>query len=447
MGPCAKRCLITKETRNNCARCRFERCITVGMAVEKIRFGKTPKHVANLIMNATSSRTISQNFLLNSVPGTVNMISNGLDANSNYLNKELHNNNNNNQNLEKLILSLTSYIDATTQEYFSMLRNQFNQSTSSSSYSSFNSNQQNNTINFSSKTQCSDFQTSSIYLTPSTSSSLPQSKSTSPYLLHNIPQQQQPQQHQVSTNVSCIQDLIRKLKQKVIKKLNDYLSDTKSNNESSNNPEKENFKFNCHSSSKENNYQNSNSLDSLVVAFLVLIISDQVNQLKIDNDVDENILQQKTLASYFDLEFNLITNKISKVLIGSLKSIFDRIYRNANEDSNRVIKMLHFILILLMQNYYTPSTSKRVNHENNNFDYNNYYTDSTVTNTTGYYEEQEDNDDDDEDDDENEDDENVNNVNNNKNFKLLRIIAGLIGLKCQNKLTKNRILLNLETFV
>jgi hypothetical protein len=42
MGPCAKRCLITKETRNNCARCRFERRITVGMAVEKIRFGKTP---------------------------------------------------------------------------------------------------------------------------------------------------------------------------------------------------------------------------------------------------------------------------------------------------------------------------------------------------------------------------------------------------------------------
>jgi hypothetical protein len=83
-----------------------------------------------------------------------------------------------------------------------------------------------------------------------------------------------------------------------------------------------------------------------------------------------------------------------------------------------------------MQNYYTSSTqSKRVNHENNNYDYNNYYNESIATNATGYY------------------DENLNNVNNNRNFKLLKIIAGLIGLKYQNKLTKNRILLNLETFV
>ena len=376
---------------------------------------------------------------------------------SSYLNRDY--NNNNNQNLEKLILALTSFIDATTQEYFSFLQHHYNQSspTSSSSSSSYNSNQQNSLVNFSNKTQYNEFQTSSIYLTPSTSSSsLPQSKSTSPYLLHHTIQQQQQQQQQqqnqqISTNVNYIQDLMSKLRQKVLNKLDDYLSDIKSINNDhelskfNNNPEKENFI--SYSPPKEN----SSSVDSLVVAFLVLIISDQANQLKLENDTDETMSHQKSLASYFDLEFNLITNKINKVLVGNLKSIFDRIYRNANEDSNRVIKMLHFILILLMQNYYSPTAAKTMTNKrvNNNYDYNNFFTESTttITNVAGYYEEVEENgDDDDEDINENEDEENVNYVNN-KNFKLLKIISGLIGLKCQNKLTKNRILLNLETFV
>jgi hypothetical protein len=245
-------------------------------------------------MNAAASRNINQNLLLNPLPGAVN-ISNGLGINLNNLNKELQNNYN--QNLEKLILTLTSYIDETTQEYFSILRHQY--SHQMTSYSSSNSNQQNNISNFSNKTQYNDFQTSSIYLKQSTSSSsLPQSKSTSPYLFHNI----QHQQHQIAANINYIQDLIGKLKQKVINKLNDYLSDIKSIDSSKlNNPENENFKYNIFSFSKENNYQNTNSFDSLVVAFLVLIISDQTNQFRAENDIDETFSQQKTLASFFDL--------------------------------------------------------------------------------------------------------------------------------------------------
>ncbi|CAF3513933.1 unnamed protein product [Rotaria sp. Silwood1] len=43
LEPCPIRCCINKNNRNNCAACRFDKCKCVGMALEKIRFGKPPK--------------------------------------------------------------------------------------------------------------------------------------------------------------------------------------------------------------------------------------------------------------------------------------------------------------------------------------------------------------------------------------------------------------------
>ena len=69
LEPCSTRCGITKNNRNNCAACRFDKCKTVGktndmnfltltltptipgMALDKIRFGKPPK-----ISRSSSSR-------------------------------------------------------------------------------------------------------------------------------------------------------------------------------------------------------------------------------------------------------------------------------------------------------------------------------------------------------------------------------------------------------
>ena len=280
MGPCSKRCTITKETRNNCARCRFERCIVVGMAVEKIRFGKTPKHVANLIMNATS-RTINPNFFLNS-PAT-----SSLDIKSRCKNST--------ENYNNLIKSLISYIDSATHEYLSMLQHQkqlqHNNNYHQQSYGSLNSNQ--NIINFTNKTQFNDYHAnqSSVYLTPSTSSSsLPQSKSTSPYLHQNL--QQQPQQHiQQLPNTNFTQELLFKLKQKIINKLNEYLGDLKMNDyelSEFNKVEKENTKsFNTSrfNYSKEN-IQLSSSFECTFVAYLFLVISDQVKQSTSKSEID-----------------------------------------------------------------------------------------------------------------------------------------------------------------
>ncbi|CAF1060540.1 unnamed protein product [Adineta steineri] len=44
LEPCPIRCNINKNNRNNCAACRFDKCKYVGMALDKIRFGKPPKH-------------------------------------------------------------------------------------------------------------------------------------------------------------------------------------------------------------------------------------------------------------------------------------------------------------------------------------------------------------------------------------------------------------------
>ncbi|CAF3969758.1 unnamed protein product [Rotaria sp. Silwood2] len=43
LEPCPIRCCINKNNRNNCAACRFDKCKCVGMALDKIRFGKPPK--------------------------------------------------------------------------------------------------------------------------------------------------------------------------------------------------------------------------------------------------------------------------------------------------------------------------------------------------------------------------------------------------------------------
>ncbi|CAF3737259.1 unnamed protein product [Rotaria socialis] len=43
LEPCPIRCCINKDNRNNCAACRFDKCKCVGMALDKIRFGKPPK--------------------------------------------------------------------------------------------------------------------------------------------------------------------------------------------------------------------------------------------------------------------------------------------------------------------------------------------------------------------------------------------------------------------
>ncbi|UJR09190.1 hypothetical protein I4U23_013438 [Adineta vaga] len=43
LEPCPIRCSINKNNRNNCAACRFDKCKYVGMALDKIRFGKPPK--------------------------------------------------------------------------------------------------------------------------------------------------------------------------------------------------------------------------------------------------------------------------------------------------------------------------------------------------------------------------------------------------------------------
>ena len=450
LGPCSKRCIVTKESRNNCARCRFQRCISVGMAVEKIRFGKTPKHVANLIMNAT--KHMNQNIVLNPTNGTidVNNTTSGLvDVNTNYIN----------QSLENLLTTISSYIDATTQEYLTILQHKHNNNNnyghpSTCQYSSVNSNQ-NNIINFSINTpQYSDFQQSSVYLTPSTSSSsLPQSNSTSPYLNNS---QHQHRQSSASSDTSCIQELLRKLKHKIVKILNDYLSNVKVNNNQDFpklNGDLDKLKNMNSLRESFQSYQTTNdnklcgSVDSLIVAFLVLVISDQTSQIKTEN-VSEITTSSATtssfnyhqLSSYFDLEFNLITNSINKALLKNLKSTFDRVYNNCSEDSNRTIKMLHFVLILLVENYFSRTVSKKVSNNNES-----YFTESG----NDFYDDNNENNEVDENEDEAEDDDDNEDINYDitNSFRFQKVIAGLIGLKCHNKWTKHRILLSLENFL
>jgi hypothetical protein len=447
MGPCSKRCTITKETRNNCARCRFERCIAVGMAVEKIRFGKTPKHVANLIMNAASRTT---NFILPT---------NNLEAHLNYGDVQNYNNNNNksfctnNPSLDKLMKSLISYIDSATQDYLSILQQQQQQQHVHVQHN-YHQTSYNNSNSHNKAAQFNDYQTSSVYLTPSTSSSsLPQSKSTSPYLHHNLHQQHQQQ------NLSTAQELLWKLKQKITNKLNEYLAEMNDRTSQAIKGEKENTKI---KDKKGNKLQLSSSFDCIFAAYLFLIISDQKQQqqqqtVKPDIDIiEKTILQNPSNTtspsslssssplsstsfnqknSYFDLDYNLMANKVNnKKLLNNLQSTLDRVYRNNTEDCNRIVKILHFILILLMQNYYSfsssssASTTTSTTKTNNDFDFNYYDANGFYSNI-----------------DESvvvEDDIYV----NNNNLKLQKVIAGLIGLKCHNKLTKRKILLSLENF-
>jgi len=396
-GPCAKRCVITKETRNNCSRCRFERCISVGMAVEKIRFGKTPKHVAaNLILSATTPLPVA------STTSTTPTITSK---------------------------SQTSAPNAQYQSY----------STSQSNYDMVSYEQQTR-IDKLIKTLLSYFEAAKHDL------NLHQAYAT-PYFAHNTP-----------SRLIYTQDMLVRLKEKIIIRLCEYVNESTSNPTSrsyeipinqltppssscsSSSSSSSASSASCSSASSCNTstcssscppssssacssssnssikpltpQSNGASYQSYAIPFMCQL------RLSLSNEclfaafvflvIDE--------ASGIKMESNELFGEVSAVcnksLLNKLSGLFESVYQSAVHDlmgddsNNRTVKTLHFILILLMQNLCSINSG------------------SSVTNGSG-----------------------KSVLDGDNTFRLQRVITMLIALKCRNRKTKHRILLTLDNFL
>jgi hypothetical protein len=352
------------------------------MAVEKIRFGKTPKHVANYILNSTKNAHHPYSDYIQQVQmhqhehhpqlhqqqqPAVNF--NGLIPQQRYTNAIQHN-----QNVENLIKRLISYVDVTVQEYMASQ-------------------------------------------TTATTTQKPEKQYS--YYNHHVNAQY--------TSHYYAQNLIEKLRFKVLNVLNEYLYD---DNTGLFDNDYEQFDFDTtfnsfyasNSNSSNHGLGTAQLNETLITAYLYLFVPDS-----------ELVCSNKT---------NFQMNPMSKTLKSAelLQFTLNRIYLNNLDDCNRVVKILHFILLLLVQNM------SAINGPGMNSTLNMHNSDTSLTVATSTIS-----------------DIDTNTISpasfssstvslntclmGSQDSKLQAFVASLIGMKSRNKLTKNKILLSLDVFL